>query len=366
MISRRVFAIFGQYRHLPLLVTERSGWTWAVKTDAESSLAAAACGALGCRDHTWHLHPATREPKATAAWRLTVAALTVLRLTVAASSCARRAAMSTGTHASRAARTAHASRVRPFGTWSLALSIDESSSVSSTDPDLPPPAPKRRRRVGSKAERLAGFAAAAKLPVSSTLPAADRIQAAYRGHRVRKQVRLLRPSSASSSEGGAIEVNDEVPEEILETEEVSKELADMRLSADSLEPLDSALESSSDLDQLNEMLAAVADQKHEHQQSTPPAPNVACAICLGPMQRRRRGSQPAEADPTALSLTVATLECSHSFHRRCLFGWCQQQPKGGCPLCRTEVRIKRTRNNTRPQQQPGRSGAASTSAEADD
>ena len=220
--------------------------------------------------------------------------------------------------------------------------------------------------MGSKAERLAGFAAAAKLPVSSTLPAADRIQAAYRGHRVRKQVRLLRPSSASSSEGGAIEVNDEVPEEILETEEVSKELADMRLSADSLEPLDSALESSSDLDQLNEMLAAVADQKHEHQQSTPPAPNVACAICLGPMQRRRRGSQPAEADPTALSLTVATLECSHSFHRRCLFGWCQQQPKGGCPLCRTEVRIKRTRNNTRPQQQPGRSGAASTSAEADD
>ena len=85
---------------------------------------------------------------------------------------------------------------------SVAYESDEPSESINRRPDAPPPAPKRQRTRGSREDRLAGFAAAARQP--TRLAAVETIQATFRGHRVRSEVARLRPSSASSSEEGEL------------------------------------------------------------------------------------------------------------------------------------------------------------------
>ena len=224
-----------------------------------------------------------------------------------------------------------------------------------------PPAPKRRRANDGRASRLAGFAAAAQLPKKTK--AVERIQAAFRGHRVRERWGPLVRPSTSSSVGDELLDEEEVPEEIADNEvddgsSLSKGLTSLSLmtaavaAAAASGPIDSALEASGEfLESSNDSLAG--DLSAALQQ---PAERT-CAICLAPMQRKpssrqrglvaagialAEGSGAAPSSPaTPARLKVATLECGHRFHARCLYGWCRQKPPGQCPLCREEVRVRR-------------------------
>ena len=105
------------------------------------------------------------------------------------------------------------------GVQQLTISIDVSDYDHGSQMDhLPPPAPKRRRPNNSRESRLAGFASAASSPLTPE-SAVETLQAVFRGHRVRRDVARLRPSSASSSYQGD-EDNEclPVPEEIEEEE----------------------------------------------------------------------------------------------------------------------------------------------------
>ena len=194
----------------------------------------------------------------------------------------------------------------------MPLSIDEERDAARTGAG-PPPAPKRRRGNSSRADRLAGFAAAARFPNQSS--AATLISSAYRGHRARAFVATTRPGTASSSASDNSSLDDEVPEEI-ETEEdhqCRSQLEDLSIMAAAVRqsPVDSALETSADLESSGESFDFHDDRT--------------CAVCLGPMPRRRHRTEGSEASPAA-GLAVITLECSHKFHRKCLLGWCQQRP----------------------------------------
>ena len=211
------------------------------------------------------------------------------------------------------------------------LSIDEEQRDAARTGAGPPPAPKRRRVNSSRADRLAGFAVAARLPNQSS--AATLISSAYRGHRARAFVATTRPGTASSSASDKSSLDDdEVPEEI-ETEEdyqCRSQLEDLSIMAAAMQnsSVDSALETSADLESSGESFDFHDDRT--------------CAVCLGPMPHRRHRTEGSEASPAA-GLAVVTLECSHKFHRKCLLGWCQQRPPGGCPLCREQVCVRRRR-----------------------
>ena len=208
----------------------------------------------------------------------------------------------------------------------------------------PPPAPKRRKRpeVG-RAERLAAFSAAAALAASNPDSAAVCIQSAARGCRVRADVKRLRPGSASSTSSvpsGAEEVPEEI-EEALAVCKAADPLVETLASLTLDNPVDSALESSAELDDYQ----------------VPRSVN-SCAICLTPMEgRQRRPATPGQTTahrrlsgslalgrsliPVPAALTVATLECGHRYHRKCLLAWCRQCPPGRCPECRKEVQVRR-------------------------
>ena len=221
-----------------------------------------------------------------------------------------------------------------------------------------PPAPKRRR-TGNRAERLSGFAAAAraaqehkKLEDSATL-----IAAAYRGSRVRDTVASLRPESASST----LFADDDIPEEIQIEEDScfnsTLDSKDVNLLAEQMAMAfshaadggaESALDDSTDFESSADSHSGTLDLMMAAVQQQPPRPppqqhERTCAICLGEMLKRHRGNPWASSSssdgPEALSVT--TLGCSHKFHRRCLLGWVRQAPPGLCPLCREPVVVVR-------------------------
>ena len=202
------------------------------------------------------------------------------------------------------------------------------------------------------------FAAAARVPDRST--AADSIAAGFRGHRVRRDVARLRPTSASTS--SSLEPPDEVPEEIVPDEdEMASQLKDLTvlsLSAslpalNAAAAVDSALEESAEFESSSDSLSgaclaaptAGAPLPHPPLQPHPPPHHErTCAICLAPLPRRRRHEGAASAAPVSpAGMAVATLSCSHKFHRKCILGWCLQQPPGQCPLCREEVHVRSRR-----------------------
>lgn len=246
----------------------------------------------------------------------------------------------------------------------LTISIDVSDDDHRSEMDhLPPPAPKRRRPNDCRESRLAGFASAASSPQTPT-SAVERLQAVFRGHRVRRDVARLRPSSASSSYQGdddyecpPVPEELEVPEDVDDDGHFIKDLRKLAVCGDGEdEQLDSALEESSELessggstsDSLAEMVAAVAAQQSRYERGPAPREQVldstgsVCSICLGRMvrpHRRDKSGKAPEAPPPAMS--VATLVCSHRYHRKCLLAWCRQQAPGTCPQCRELVRVKR-------------------------
>jgi|LauGreDrversion4_1035100.scaffolds.fasta_scaffold48503_3 hypothetical protein len=224
----------------------------------------------------------------------------------------------------------------------LRLSIDSlAEQEESSDRGAgPPPAPKRcRSTVFGRAERLAAFATAARMPNQGM--SATRIESVYRGHIVRRQLRALRPTSASTS-SNPDETLEEVPEEIFGDQEGECfGLSTLTLSS---APVDSALETSGELDMMD-MMESSSD-------SIVTVPLMAtvhermCSICLGPMPRHLR-NRPGEGgegtiEPAVEQLAVTTLECGHKFHRRCILAWCRQKSPGLCPLCRVEVRARRS------------------------
>ena len=240
-----------------------------------------------------------------------------------------------------------------------ALSID--SDEERAEAEFAPPAPKRRRH-GARADALAGFAAAARVPDRSM--AADSIAAGFRGHRVRRDVARLRPTSASSS--FSLEPPEEVPEEIVPDEdEMASRLKDLTVltegaslpALNAAASVDSALEESAEFesssDSLNAACFAVptagAPLPHPPLQPQPPPYHERmCAICLAPLPRRRKRHEGvASAAPVSpAGMAVATLSCSHKFHRKCILGWCLQQPPGQCPLCREEVHVRSKRSSS--------------------
>lgn len=252
--------------------------------------------------------------------------------------------------------------------------------------DLDGPAAPKRRRVVARADRLAAFATAAQhegrhgggnelqgrrtarpRAIASPCDAVLTIQATWRGHSTRAMVARTRPSSAPSSEEGAPPASpstgvspsaeDEIPEEIEGADDDDRaETKDSAVTALALhmaaaltsaeDGFDSALEHSGELESSGE-LAALSATEHAAAAATPPelerrasyASTRTCAICLGDMAHRR---QP----PTDLfgpaPLSVAKLDCSHRFHRRCLLSWCRQRGRlAECPLCRTAVSVRR-------------------------
>lgn len=206
----------------------------------------------------------------------------------------------------------------------------------------PPPAPKRRRGPSSsRADRLEGFACAARCPSVASM-AVTLISSAFRGHQVRTFIATTRPGTASSTVSASTfeEEPDEVPEEIEPDERQCREqlhaLSIMK-TAVRLSPVDSALlETSGELESSNESFEI-------HEERT-------CAVCLGPMSRRRHctpdGTLRAKEQPLSPTAgrAMTTLECGHQFHRKCLLGWCLHRPPGGCPLCREHVCVRRRRS----------------------
>merc|ERR1712039_32528 len=94
------------------------------------------------------------------------------------------------------------------------------------------------------------------------------------------------------------------------------------------EAVECALEQSGELESSGELEGSTGD-------GLPPR---VCAICLCEMQRRPRGpGQPL----VPACLGVATLECGHKFHRRCLLSWCRERPPGGCPMCRKSIQLRK-------------------------
>ena len=216
------------------------------------------------------------------------------------------------------------------------LIIDEESSDRGAGP---PPAPKRcRSTVFGRAERLAAFATAARMPNQGM--SATRIESVYRGHIVRRQLREIRPTSASTS-SNSDETLEEVPEEIFSDQEgecLGDGLSALMLSS---APVDSALETSGELDMMessSDSIVTLPLMATVHERM--------CSICLGPMPRhsRNRPGQGGEGtiEPAVEQLAVTTLECGHKFHRRCILAWCRQKSPGLCPLCREEVRARRS------------------------
>ena len=258
--------------------------------------------------------------------------------------------------------------------------------------DSMPPVPKRRRCNGTKAERLAAFSLAARASSGSEkrVSAAIRIQATTRGYRQRAYLRLLRPTSAPSSEEGNAE---EIPEEIEEDKEhdVVSEFSALRMASAMGAEVDCALECSGDLDRSFDssppnvpsmMPTASPSTVQQH------ADRRTCAICLGEM-RKRNSAEASSPSLAPLPLTVATLECGHKFHRKCLLKCaptatsnplalqrrlspplacllpntaapsspahtltasrctrcfstgCRERPPGDCPLCRVSVQVRR-------------------------
>jgi len=150
-------------------------------------------------------------------------------------------------------------------------------------------------------------------------------------------------------------LHDAPPEEIMIAEDESCFMKDYFTRLAVSEPgqeddLDSALEESSELESstdsstsngtssLSQMVAAVAAKARKEAME---GQEHMCSICLGPMASRRRDSAgtPLKAPPPAMS--VATLECSHRYHRKCLLAWCRQQAPGTCPQCRELVKVRR-------------------------
>lgn len=275
----------------------------------------------------------------------------------------------------------------------LEISVDNCESDSEHRSSLPPPAPKRRRTTSDKASRLAAFAAAARRKDG----AVEQLQAAYRGHLVRREVARLRPGSASHSESSASPEDDVPvpPEEILaadEQEEIGKDLTRLlRLSSPHAEDegammrTDSALEESSELERSGESTsfgsgidgrgsvltnAAISSEpcdakpskveERELRQHWPHAehPNTerkhelqpkqsqherTCSICL--MHMPPSGTRPNSASSSRThvqtGMSVATLVCGHKFHRKCLLAWCRHRAPGTCPQCREVVRVRR-------------------------
>lgn len=228
--------------------------------------------------------------------------------------------------------------------WLQPLSVDSNSDDEvhqQRREDLaPPPAPKRRRV--NRQQALAGFAAAARLETINPTKAVENIQATFRGYRVRREVARLRPTSSSSSassSGPLEEVPEEIEEDLSCCLSVTQDLTSLTLVN---APVDSALETSGEfLESSNDSLADGLREFRAELAAGPNAPSRLCAICLQDMPKRRRndggGPQPA---PTSPGMKVATLECGHKFHRKCLLGWCRRQPPGQCPMCRAEVRVR--------------------------
>jgi len=247
-------------------------------------------------------------------------------------------------------------------------------TVDADDDCCGPTAPKRRCRVDRRADRLAAFATAAERerapatarPIARTSEAVVAIQATWRGHCTRVMISRTRPCSAPSSEEGAppgaslptrdASTQDEIPEEIDDAGDddddddrsgakvctVTALALYMAATLTSAEDgFDSALEHSGELESSGEVpteLHAVTATPSYHRRRTASATTRTCAICLGEMEHRRQPTSFAGPAP----LTVATLDCSHRFHRKCLLNWCRQRGRlAECPLCRTEVVVRR-------------------------
>ena len=244
------------------------------------------------------------------------------------------------------------------------LTVDSDSGDDATvhRPHVaPPPAPKRRKT--NRQACLAGFAAAARLELSNPTTAVERIQSCYRGHRVRRDVARLRPTSASTSASDG-PLDEFVPEEI-EADDASCCLTDDLTSLTLITgPVDSALEASGEFLESSGDSVTLTEGLRDFRAALATGPQAqarACSICLQEMPRRRRQPHEAAADedgPPAEPATKVTLECGHKFHRRCLLAWCRRQPPGHCPMCRAEVRV-RVRTRSRPP-----TGEASSSSAA--
>jgi len=195
---------------------------------------------------------------------------------------------------------------------------------------MPPPPPRKRGR-GARGERLLGFQCAAEASriERSMDQSAGCIQACWRGFNVRAEVSRLigsRPNSAPT-EGETVCEEIDGLEDNLDGLDVKSVLEGLTLGddEDGVAPVDSALEQSGELESSGEL------------GDSSPKPNSCCAICLCEMDRPRGPGQPLVPS----HLRVARLECSHKFHRRCLLSWCRERPPGGCPMCRSDVRVRR-------------------------